>query len=94
MAQGGPPPGLQASPSGPAGPPSPQGGDPVTYLKLAMEAVLKAGQAETDEEDKAALAKVFAQLQQIMAKDQKEKDAAMGTTPAHKYMRSQAGNQP
>lgn len=60
-------------------------------MKLAMEAVLKAGQAEPDEEDKAALAKVFAALQQILAKDQKENDAALGTTPAHKALRSQAG---
>lgn len=55
-----------------------------------MQALLKAGELEPDEEDKANIAKFYAGIQAIFAKDQKEQDAAMGTSPAVKVMRQNA----
>ena len=79
-----PPPG--AAPGG--------GGNPqsaLQYLRQAIQALRQYESAEPDPEDKAVAAKVAGLLMQLIAKDQKEKDAALGSTPAHKAMRNAAG---
>jgi hypothetical protein len=43
---------------------------------------------EPDEEDKAVAAQCLMAFQKLLAKDQKEEDGAMGTSPAHKYLRN------
>src|SRR3990167_176073 len=99
---GGPPPGLVGPPPGlggpPPGPPGPQGGGEtqgVEHLKAAMEHLQLYARSEPDEEDKAAALKFLAGLQQLLAKYQKENEAAMGTTPAQKVlMRMQGGGMP
>lgn len=74
---GGPPPGMGGPP-----PPDPGGGGspedkPVDILKQMIELAQNYMQAEPDEEDKATMAKVLANLQQYLAKDQQERDQAM-----------------
>jgi len=44
---------------------------------------------EPDEEDKAVAADCFSKIQKLLAKNQAQQDQAMGTTPAHKFMRKQ-----
>ena len=93
---GGPPPGLAGPPPGLAPPQGPPGGgreeEALTHLKAAMEHLQLYARSEPDEEDKAAALKFLAGLQQLLAKDQKENEAAMGTTPAQKVlMRMQGG---
>lgn len=91
QAQGGP-----GGPGGPSGPPpaqGPPGGDDgdhpaIQFLKQAMQSLRRYEQAEADPEDKAVAAKVYALLTQLLAKDQKEADAAMGASPATKYLRN------
>lgn len=85
---------MQAAPQGA---PSPQGGGThpaIFYLKNAMTALRQYEQNETDPEDKAIAAKVYALLVQLMAKDQKEKDAAMGASPATKFLRNSSSGGP
>ncbi len=91
---GGPPPGM-----GPGGPPPPQGGDSgdhpaIQFLKIAMDNLQKYEQAEKDPEDQAVAAKVYALLRALMAKDQKEADAATGASPAVKYVRKASSGGP
>ncbi len=80
---------MGGPPGPPPGPPA-GGGNALAYLRQALQALRQYEQAEPDPEDKAVAAKVYGLLIQLMAKDQKEKDAAMGTTPAHKAMRNAA----
>lgn len=75
---------------GPQGQPTPSGG-PLEALRAAIEAMDSYRMAEQDEEDLAAAAKVIAAIQQIIAKQQKEQDAATGVSPAVKMMRRQGG---
>lgn len=87
---GGPggPPGL-GGPGGPPpdqGPPD-QGGDPVDILQKMLDLYQQYMQVEPDEEDKAVAADCGAKIQKLLAKNQAQADAAMGTTPAHKFMR-------
>ncbi len=89
---GGPPPGM-----GPGGPPS--GGDSgdhpaIQFLKVAMDNLQKYEQAEKDPEDQAVAAKVYALLRALLAKDQKEADAATGASPAVKYVRKASSGAP
>ena len=74
-----------AAPAGPAG-----GAAPPTAAEAVQDAIAAvdiARQAETDQEDLAVLAKIMADLQKLLAKDQQEDDAAMGVGPAQKAMR-------
>jgi hypothetical protein len=94
----GPPPGVGGPPPGPPGPPpgaqSGGGGNAqqaIQYLRQAIQSLHQAQQAEPDPEDQAVISKTVSLLMQMIAKDQKEKDAALGTTPAHKSMRNAAG---
>lgn len=91
------PPELAAMLGGGGGPPSPgpapaatgQGGGPsaAEAVQDAIAAVDIARQVEQDQEDLAVLAKIMADLQKLLAKDQQEDDAAMGVGPAQKAMR-------
>ena len=56
-----------------------------------MEHLQLYARSEPDEEDKAAALKFLAGLQQLLAKDQKENEAAMGTTPAQKVLMRMGG---
>jgi hypothetical protein len=42
-----------------------------------------------DQQDKQTVLKCLSAIQGIKAQESKEKDAALGTTPAHKYMAKQ-----
>lgn len=82
-------------------PPQAGGGDPVAALrglasqqpsggKVTVDTVISdlhqlAGQTD-DPQDKQTILKCLTAIQGIKAQEQKEKDAALGTTPAHKYM--------
>lgn len=85
-------------------PPGPQGADPVAALrglaagpqsggKVTVDSVISdlhtlAGQMD-DQQDKQTVLKCLSAIQGIKAQESKEKDAALGTTPAHKYMAKQ-----
>ena len=88
-APGGPSP-MGAGPEGP-----PQGGGSEEEALPEIQDVLNTIQelltATQDPEEQAALSKAESALTALVLALQKQKDAAMGTTPAHKYVaRSQA----
>lgn len=91
----GPPPGMPGPQAGPPPPGAGGGGgnaqQAIAFLKQGIQNLHQAMNAEPDPEDKAVLAKTVSLLMQMIAKDQKEKDAALGTTPAHKAMRNSTG---
>ncbi len=75
---------------GPGGPPD-QGGDqlsddPVTLLNEVIDRLSHYIDVETDDIDKQTILKALTTIQGVNAKDQKEAEAAQGTTPAHKGM--------
>ena len=64
----------------PAGPPEDQGGgedNPVEILKQMLELADQYRGVEPDEEDKASMEQARTLLQQLLAKDQKEKDGLL-----------------
>lgn len=78
----GPPPGPEQQ--GPA-----EGGDtdnPVSILQRMIDDAKTYLDVEQDEEDKATMTKVLSQLQSYLAKEQKEAHAALGVSPAQKFM--------
>ena len=90
---GGMPPGMDPGMMGP-----PQGGPPVgpeappdtsTFLAELIDHARQYDEIERDPQDLAVMAKVIAQLRQLMAAQQKEADAAMGVGPAAKFLRRQ-----
>ena len=70
---GGPPPGP-----GPGGPPQGGGDQPVDQLKQIIDLIQQYLQAEPDEEDKLQGTKMLQLAQQLLAKDQQDRDQAMG----------------
>lgn len=58
-------------------------------LKRAEEAIMEFISSESDEQDKALGSKILSQIHGISATRAKETDAALGTTPAHKFVRRQ-----
>jgi hypothetical protein len=68
------------------GGPQQAGGDPVDNLRAALAALDDYRQNEQDEIDLAEAAKIYALIQKLLAKDQQEREAAAGVTPAHKGM--------
>jgi fructoselysine-6-P-deglycase FrlB-like protein len=78
---GGPPPGP------PPGPPGGGGSETASFLREVIQHLNGYREIEQDDEDLAAVAKVMAMLQQILAKQQKEQDAAFGSSPASKVLR-------
>lgn len=84
-----------AGPMGPEGPPAgvapgppPSGADALADLIQMVQSHPYVA-SEQDPEDIAAIQNIIAQLTKLQAKQQKEADAAMGTSPAQKHMRRQ-----
>ena len=93
---------LQAllSAHSPAGPPQGQpssisvqdhggpvgGGDVIASLQKAIAAVHQAAVVEDDQVEKQQILKCLTILQGLLANDQKQKEAMLGTTAAHKGM--------
>ena len=89
---GGGPEGGGAAPAGP--PPSTGGGesDPAQEIQEALNALQEILLSATDPEVQAAVSTAESALSKLVLALQKQKDAAMGTTPAHKYVeRASAG---
>lgn len=96
---GGPPGGqhtIQVTPPGGGGDPgatlarlASSGGGKVTVDTVIDDLHQLAGQTD-DEQDKQTILKCLAAIQGIKAQESKEKDAALGTTPAHKFMAKQS----
>lgn len=91
------PPGLGAPPQGPppGHPPSiqlgggqdaPPTGDAVELLKQALDTLNQAMGADADPAEDAAISAVAAKLKTIIASRHKEKEAALGTSPALKHV--------
>ncbi len=95
---GGMPPGLAALAGG-APPPSiqlPSGGNdegrsPEEILRDMIADAHAYIKAEKDPEDRATMSKVLQTLLQYQADEQKQRDAALGTSPAVKHLRSVSG---
>lgn len=75
----GPPPGMGAPPG--MTPPG-QGEQPVELIRQIVDLCQQFLQAEPDEEDKLQGVKLLQLAQQLLAKDQQDKDAAMGGSNA------------
>lgn len=90
LAMGGPPPGMVPPPPGSElgaaaeGPPTDL--SPVDALRNALEAMETYQGVEQDDIDLAKAAKIYAQIQDLLAENQRQQEAAMGTTAAHKGM--------
>lgn len=89
----GPPPGagplaaLLAAKARAAAGPAPGGETAaISHLQAAMSALKAYVQVEPDQEDKAVAMTCLANLQKVLAKDQKEQHSALGVTPAHKAL--------
>jgi ABC-type uncharacterized transport system YnjBCD substrate-binding protein len=91
---GGFPPELMAAMGGGPPPGGGGGGSPADFLRDLIEHARAYQDVEQDPEDLAVVAKCIAALQQLMAKNQKEADAAVGAGPAAKYLRKQQGAGP
>jgi len=83
------PPQQIAVPAGPAGaiPGQPDTPEAAEALQNAIDALDAYMRAERDPQDRAVAAKCLAQLHGLMGGRQKEADAAMGTSPALKFVR-------
>lgn len=73
------PPSITSSPSG----------DHLDSLRDAISSLQAYLEAEQDDEDLALATKLVAQVQQLLAKNQKETDTAMGFGPGEKFLRKQ-----
>jgi hypothetical protein len=62
-------------------------GSPADALRDVLGGLQGYMDVEQDDEDLAVAAKVFAQLQSLLAKQQKERDAALGVGPAQRLLR-------
>lgn len=63
--------------------------DPVSVLNRMIADAKTYLEVEQDEEDKATMTKVLSQLQSYLAKEQKEAHAALGISPAQKFVAKQ-----
>lgn len=81
-------------------PPSPRRGNPATasitsrddgsdldHIRTAILALQLYAEGETDDQELAIVHQCILNLQKILASDAKNRDAAMGTTPALKHVR-------
>lgn len=92
---GGPPPAGPDPLSGGGAPPAPpQGGDSeeaLPEIQDVLNLIQEMLAATQDPEEQAALSAAETALTKLVLNLQKQKDAAMGTTPAHKYVQRAAG---
>lgn len=61
--------------------------DPISILRQMIEAAQAYMQAEPDEVDKGTMAKILAQLQAVIAKDQADRDKLLGNPAATRVLR-------
>lgn len=66
------------------------GSQSVSVDKCIADLHTLAGQTD-DPQDKQAILKALQLVQGIQVQEQKEKESALGTTPAHRYMAKQSG---
>lgn len=73
----------------PPGPPQATGppGDTIEILRRMIDLAKQYIEVEQDPEDKHTMAKVLQTLLQYQADEQKERDTAVGASPAVKYLR-------
>lgn len=83
------PPALPAMPEDLAEPAQQTNASASEFINLALEDLAMAIEADPDVEDKALLETCRASLRRVLAKNQKEEDAALGVTPQLKYVRRQ-----
>lgn len=82
---------LLASRSG-AGQPQPaQGGNPSELINQASELLQRALASEKDPVEKEGISKIIALLHGFSAREQKQRDAAMGAGPAVQMLRRSQG---
>src|SRR5262245_45933108 len=85
---------VPGSPPGPDGgggtPGSPDNASAAQALSEAIDAVARYLEAESDPVDKATASRCLAQLHGLMGGRAKDEDAAMGTTPQHRFLRRQS----
>ena len=87
LGAGGPPPGAPASIQVGGGAPGPKSdGDWQEDLKNALDALRALASDASDPAETNTIDKCIAALSGLQATRQKQNDAAMGTTPAHKAM--------
>lgn len=67
---------------------------PADALRDAISAMEEYRRLEQDDIDLAEAAKLYAGLQKMLAKEQQEREQAMGVTPAHKGMAQAYGTGP
>jgi hypothetical protein len=92
---GGPPMGDPMAGGPPPGPPAGGGEDSVAEIQEALNALQDILRETMDPEVQAAVSTAESALSKLVLALQKQKDAAMGTTPAHKYVeRASAGAPP
>lgn len=65
------------------------GGGAAAALKAALSSIHQFVEQADDEPDKQIALQCYAKLQGILATEQKEKETALGVTPAHKMMAKQ-----
>lgn len=74
----------QSAPQVPQNPLPQASGDAVAHLRQALENLKQAEAADSDPSEEAAISQIVAKLKGIIAGRAKEKDAAIGMTPALK----------
>jgi len=82
---------LGGAQSPPAAPEQSGPSDPLEMLRNAIESLQEYVSQEDDDINSEAASKVLAGLYKILANEQKNSEAAMGVTPAHKAMRRSGG---
>ena len=71
---------------GGGGPGQPDTPDVESALRQALELLTQAQSQEQDDQDTLAIQKAMIAIQSVLGTRQKQNEAAMGTTPAHKAM--------
>lgn len=96
---GGGPAAGPGGPPGPSGPPPSGEGEhgpgeglgsgsdkQLKDIEMARDHVLSAMELEDDAIQKQAMAKIYAELQKLLAENQKERESALGVGPSQKFM--------
>ena len=90
-APAGGPPGGGMPPTGPGSPTSKPRGDKTDAIREAIELLHVYMTEEEDDEDLALVSKIQADLQKLLANNQKLEDTAMGAGPGAKFLRKAGG---
>ncbi len=94
LGPGGPPPGPDPSQGAPPPDPSAGGGDdPTGILRQIVDLIQQYISSDaSDDIETAKATKILTTAQELLAEEQKQGEAAMGTTPAHKGMARAVNN--